>query len=202
MYTPASFPEPNEIRRSPDAGPAPRDPADGTYSVGRWLPKRWSEAVWIDSHGPGSDGAQKRPARAGRLRRALQPGTRNNPHPTRRPPGASGQSQANRSHHGEQRVFGQRDPGAAIFWEALDPVQRDAFRSVASSRTFAAGARLIAVPGWPEPASWTASIASTRTRSTARASASVHSSSGFGWLVTVTSGLSASGLRSGVSDSA
>jgi CRP-like cAMP-binding protein len=30
-----------------------------------------------------------------------------------------------------------------VFWEALDPIERDAFRAVASSRTFAAGARLI-----------------------------------------------------------
>jgi CRP-like cAMP-binding protein len=43
-----------------------------------------------------------------------------------------------------QRASGRRDPGAVIFWEALDPIQRDAFRSVASPRTFAAGARLIA----------------------------------------------------------
>jgi CRP-like cAMP-binding protein len=35
------------------------------------------------------------------------------------------------------------DQGAVIFWEALDPIQRDAFRSVASPRTFAAGARLM-----------------------------------------------------------
>jgi hypothetical protein len=42
-----------------------------------------------------------------------------------------------------QQAPGRR-PDAVIFWEALDPIQRDAFRSVASSRTFAAGARLIA----------------------------------------------------------
>src|SRR5579859_2492942 len=42
---------------------------------------------------------------------------------------------------------------------------------------YAAGARLIAVPGWPEPAFWTASIASTLMRSTTRRSVAVHSSS-------------------------
>jgi CRP-like cAMP-binding protein len=31
-----------------------------------------------------------------------------------------------------------------VFWEALDPIERDAFRAVASYRIFAAGARLIA----------------------------------------------------------
>ena len=47
-------------------------------------------------------------------------------------------------HSPELRAPGRRGPGAVIFWEALDPIERDAFRSVASSRTFAAGARLIA----------------------------------------------------------
>src|SRR4029453_11844556 len=43
---------------------------------------------------------------------------------------------------------------------------------------YAAGARLIAVPGWPLPAFSTASIASTRTVSTARRSTSDQESSG------------------------
>lgn len=40
---------------------------------------------------------------------------------------------------------GPRRPPAArvVFWEALDPIERDAFRAFASPRTFAAGARLI-----------------------------------------------------------
>ena len=42
---------------------------------------------------------------------------------------------------------------------------------------YAAGARLIAVPGWPFPTFSTASAASTRTVSTARWSKSVHDSS-------------------------
>ena len=38
----------------------------------------------------------------------------------------------------------ERSVGATVvFWEALDPIERDAFRLVASSRTFAAGTRLI-----------------------------------------------------------
>src|SRR3954447_4786842 len=41
---------------------------------------------------------------------------------------------------------------------------------------YAIGARLIAVPGWPLPTFWTASIASTRAVSTARLSRSVQSS--------------------------
>jgi class 3 adenylate cyclase len=35
------------------------------------------------------------------------------------------------------------DPGGVIFWDALNPIERDAFRAVAVSRTFAAGARLM-----------------------------------------------------------
>src|SRR3954470_4920825 len=40
---------------------------------------------------------------------------------------------------------------------------------------YAAGARDIAVPGWPLPTFWTASMAKARTVSTARLSKSVHS---------------------------
>src|SRR5258707_1710816 len=43
-------------------------------------------------------------------------------------------------------------------------------RSTRWYRRYAAGARLIAVPGCPEPTFWTASMARTRTRSTARLS--------------------------------
>src|SRR5689334_23903127 len=39
---------------------------------------------------------------------------------------------------------------------------------------YAAGARLIAVPGWPLPTFWTESAARTRTVSTARTSRSFH----------------------------
>jgi CRP-like cAMP-binding protein len=44
----------------------------------------------------------------------------------------------------EEMTAPQRpDPGGVIFWEALDPVEREAFRAVAVFRTFAAGARLM-----------------------------------------------------------
>jgi CRP-like cAMP-binding protein len=52
-----------------------------------------------------------------------------------------------RWHHRGLRPYRARlrrpDIATVVFWEALDPIERDAFRSVASSRTFAAGARLI-----------------------------------------------------------
>ena len=37
----------------------------------------------------------------------------------------------------------QQSPGAASFWDALDPTEREALRSVASWRTFAAGATIM-----------------------------------------------------------
>jgi CRP-like cAMP-binding protein len=54
---------------------------------------------------------------------------------TPRGPGARSQRQLG--------VTRQRDPAGPIFWEELDPIARDAFRSVAVSRTFAARARLM-----------------------------------------------------------
>jgi len=38
---------------------------------------------------------------------------------------------------------GQPDPGATSFWDALEPTEREALRSVASWRTFAAGATIM-----------------------------------------------------------
>jgi hypothetical protein len=38
---------------------------------------------------------------------------------------------------------GHRDTGTTVFWEALNPVERDAFRFYAVPRTFAAGATLV-----------------------------------------------------------
>ena len=38
---------------------------------------------------------------------------------------------------------GGPDTGAASFWDALDPTEREALRSVASCRTFAAGATIM-----------------------------------------------------------
>ena len=45
---------------------------------------------------------------------------------------------------GSQPRPGRSSAAEVVFWEALDAIERDAFRAVASSRTFAAGARLVA----------------------------------------------------------
>jgi hypothetical protein len=63
------------------------------------------------------------------------------PHPGR--PVRLREEAAGRSDPAGHRPPDRRGPDAVIFWQALDPIQRDAFRTVASARTFAAGARLI-----------------------------------------------------------
>lgn len=148
MYTPAGFPGPREIRLAQTYGPvnhelAPAIKGGITYSVGGWLPRWRSGPGWLYGQGPGSDDDRDRSPRGGRRRRAPQFGAPDGPpppHPGK--PGMRGNG-TGRSGPGAQQVPGRR-ADAVIFWEALDPIQRDAFRSVASSRTFAAGARLIA----------------------------------------------------------
>jgi hypothetical protein len=149
MYTPASFPEPQEIRLPQTYGPVQHDPAhavrDGiAYSIGRWLPKWGSGPRRLDGQRPSSDDDHERPPRGGRRRRAPQPRAPEEPPPPH--PGQPGVLHGGPGGSGPaaQYVVDRRGPGAVIFWEALDPIQRDAFRSVASPRTFAAGARLIA----------------------------------------------------------
>ena len=65
------------------------------------------------------------------------------PHDTQHSPDAGAvESQAAGSHPREPRTSGQRNT-AVVFWQALNPVERDAFRLFALPRTFAAGATLI-----------------------------------------------------------
>ena len=126
MYLPAGFPEPHDIPPVRDTGPAHHGPAcrggflsDLAWSIGRSIAKRKPGLKPSDDAGPVSAEAPARPAlRAGRSHQAR----------SARPPLSPQRS----------------DATAVVFWEALDPIERDAFRSVASPRTFAAGARLIA----------------------------------------------------------
>jgi CRP-like cAMP-binding protein len=148
MYRSASFPEPQETRLPQTYGPVHHDPAhavrDGiTYSIGCWLPRWGSGPEWLDSQGPGSDDDRKRPPRRGRRRQTPQFGASEDPQ--KPSPGQPGMLHGapGRSDSGAQQAHDRRGPSAVIFWEALDPIQRDAFRSVASPRTFAAGARLV-----------------------------------------------------------
>jgi Cyclic nucleotide-binding domain len=145
MYRPASFPEPEKIRLPQTYGPVHHDPAhavqDGiTYSIGRWLPRWRSGPGRLDGQRPGSDDDHGRPPRSGRRRQAPKLGASEDP-PTPHP----GMLRGGPATYGPgtQPAHDRRGPDAVVFWEALDPIQRDAFRSVASPRTFAAGARLI-----------------------------------------------------------
>lgn len=51
--------------------------------------------------------------------------------------------QAAGSHPGEAGILGRLDGAPVVFWQALNPVEREVFRSFADPRSFAAGARLI-----------------------------------------------------------
>lgn len=125
MYLPTGFPASHDIPRVRDSGPAHHDPggrsgflSDLVRSIGRLTAKRKPGIKRLDDAGPVSAEAQEPAAlRDGRpyQARSIRPLLR-----PRRP-----------------------DTATVVFWEALDPIERDAFRSVASSRTFAAGARLI-----------------------------------------------------------
>lgn len=125
MYLPAGFPDPDDIPGVSPTGPADHDSADrGGFltdlarSLGRLTAKRKPGIQRLDDVGLAASRAQEDPGlRDGRQyqARATRPPLRSRPSVT----------------------------GTVVFWEALDPIERDAFRSVASSRMFAAGARLI-----------------------------------------------------------
>lgn len=128
MYIPAGLPEPDDIRRYGDAGPAHHESvrSGGLLSslarpVSRLMRRRKPGARPGDEMEPGAG------------------------HPS---PQASWDGIHGGLSHGQVAASqpGRRGIGTAriVFWEALDPIERDAFRSVASPRTFAAGARLIA----------------------------------------------------------
>jgi hypothetical protein len=123
VYTPTGFPEPHDVPPSRDTGPAHRGSVDRgflsdlAWSIGRLIAKRKPDLERLDDAGPASTEMQMRPSL--RDERPYQAGPAGSPGPQR--PGDA----------------------AVVFWEALDPMEREAFRSVASSRTFAAGARLI-----------------------------------------------------------
>jgi CRP-like cAMP-binding protein len=66
------------------------------------------------------------------------------PHDTQHGPDASAvENQGVGSHPRELGTSGHRITAAVVFWQDLNPVERDAFRLFALPRTFAAGARLV-----------------------------------------------------------
>lgn len=98
-----------------------------------------------DGAGPASDEAQARPVFRSGLRRIG--GVPGSPHAHGTSLHGTGLRGTSPDHiaraQGELRARRRDNPGPVVFWEALDPIERDAFRSVAFPRTFAAGARLM-----------------------------------------------------------
>jgi Cyclic nucleotide-binding domain len=104
-----------------------------------------SETVDVDDERRKLSASQERPILSGQslhhLRRALRPGTPTSvkaPFPSADKPRPQERADGN---FREGRLVSVPKP--LNFWEALDPTEREALRSVASSRTFAAGARLM-----------------------------------------------------------
>jgi hypothetical protein len=126
----ARFPEPEDSRRFPDSGAARHGSAhrNGLLTILTLLIN-----ILVHKRVP-----ENRP---GRL---LQPGISD----TRQASGVQPSStaypnQTAGSQPLEPGALDRRNGDPVVFWEALNPVERDAFRSFAISRTFAAGARLI-----------------------------------------------------------
>ena len=130
VFMPAWFPGPHDIRRSPDTGSGRRGSADRdglpgilTSLITSAMDKGKPEVKRLGNVGPASAGERTRRVRRNRLRRIIQDQTAR----SRRDLGTPG----------------RQDAASVVFWQALDPVERDAFRSFAYPRTFAAGAMLI-----------------------------------------------------------
>lgn len=137
-------PEPGNIRRSPDSGRARRDSAKRsgllsnlTLTIGGLIFTCKLKIERVDDLRPAAARTQAHPVIRNRGRYMLRPG-------------ASGGSQAPHADVGNRpadrslpRVPRQHGGANASFWEALEPAEREAYRSVAFLRTFAAGARLM-----------------------------------------------------------
>ena len=125
MSLPTGYPGPDDFPRSRGTGPSHRGSADRggflsdmAWRVGRLMAGRKFGPDRLDDADPASAKVHRYADLHGeRPQQARTGGAQPGP---RRPPVA--------------RV---------VFWEALDPIERDAFRAFASARTFAAGARLI-----------------------------------------------------------
>jgi CRP-like cAMP-binding protein len=148
MYTPTRLPEPHDIHRSPDTGPALHASAHRggllsilTLSIGSLIFRCKLEIERVDELGPAVAEAQAHRVFRHGLRRIFRPGRSDNPQVSR--PGFQDTPQHGPVCGSHPWVPRPRTAAGVVFWGALDPVEREAFRSVAVSRTFAAGARLI-----------------------------------------------------------
>ena len=97
----------------------------------------------VGSVGHASAWAQALRDRLNGLRRTLQPRISSKQTASPRSPGVAYLSQAAGSQPQGHRTLVRSNTGPVVFWQALNPVERDAFRLFAFPRTFAAGATLI-----------------------------------------------------------
>lgn len=147
MHMPARRSEPHDNRDLQDNGPGSRDSADHggllsnlTLSIGSLIFRCKLEIERAGDRETVPPGVQARPVIRNGLSRALRPGTSDKP-PAARPGFQAGSHQ--HQNDGSHFRIPRRYDGSVAFWEALDPIEREAFRSVAYPRTFAAGAMLI-----------------------------------------------------------
>jgi Cyclic nucleotide-binding domain len=158
MFIPAGFSKPHDIRRCADTGSVSRDFANrgGPLSILTCMITSMIHAGKADIRqsgqaGPSSAWAQTRRDRLNRLRRILQRGESTAKQPASPlPPGTPYQYQAAGSKPREIGTPGRRNTAPVVFWQALNPVERDAFRSFAFPRTFASGATLIGEGDQPD----------------------------------------------------
>ena len=147
MHMPARRSEPHDNRHPQDNGPGSRDSADHggllsnlTLSIGSLIFRCKLEIERAGDREAVPPGVQARPVIRNGLSRALRPGTSDKPAAVR--PGFQAGSHQDQNDGSHFRIPRRYD-GSVAFWEALDPIEREAFRSVAFPRTFAAGAMLI-----------------------------------------------------------
>lgn len=151
MYRPTGFPEPRDAGRLPGTDPGNNDSAtrggplgNMTFSIGHLILKWKLEIERVDNLGSMSAERQTHPVLHSGLRRVFRPRASDNPPPLR--PGLQGafrQGRTIRSYRKERWISRGSNFATVIFWEALDPIEQEALRSVTSWRTFAAGERLI-----------------------------------------------------------
>jgi len=148
MNMPIRPPEPPDISRPPDAGPVRRDSGNRggwlsnlTLSIGNLIFRCKFEIERVDDLGTGAAEAQLYPVIHNRRRHVRRSGTSDGPQASLT--GFRDTSYQDDADRPPLSIPRQRDGAGIAFWEALDPVEREAYRSVAFSRTFAAGARLI-----------------------------------------------------------
>lgn len=138
----SKLPERHDSGRSPDADPHGSLLSNLSLSIGSFISRYMLEAGRAGAPRPTFAGMSARPAVTKGLRAAFRLGTPDHPQ-VAQPGDQNPLSRTGSSDPVRLGVARQRDVASVAFWEALDAIEREAFRSVAFRRTFAAGARLL-----------------------------------------------------------